>query len=679
MPPKTWNKVTGISTKTNPIAETVGAPPATASGQPNSKGGAAEVRLYITRVITDNNLLGLPDTEIKNMADILVKAETTKEIFDWCGTLMLGETVAAEIVKRREDSGLLFGAAAKKAASAAKPKQPGASAADGTNDADSTSTASTASSSTKKSRGKGKPLQATVTTGSLVPGTLFECGCFASTHAYKGTCMNCGRIICAQEADDYCYYCGLDTHVCVAYELKKEQGLINEAAQQRNTQNYQRALERRDKLLTFARERAKRTVVIDDQAGTHSNSAWLTKEERNEMLEAERRKVTELHRTTGAYAVHLDIVSQSVALGCSSTAAAAAVPPAAASSSSGASGGGGSGGSSLNPSNVHSSIPASTAPQLSEDDDDDDDADEGGQRGEDRVMPLPTVLQKIWYSPDGSKVSKPQPKDSTGAAPRPAPEAPKAALFRNIATSCRVQNDYFAEDDDAWCEERQHGKQAAKDQQRGEDGEADVSYLTFVVHDIPSVPQAADTSADVFQPIVDHINATATSSSSSGSAPTTAAEAIAAAKFWQTDEAMCLSMHQPWASLLVAGIKRHEGRSWPTDFRGKLWIHAAGAKPTGIEDLENYYRKFPWNADAKFPTHYPTSCLLGYVFVTDCLDNEGYVRRFPAEEREESADFKFICERPKALLFPLQMEGNHKIFKLDRRLWMAARKQLGER
>jgi len=31
----------------------------------------------------------------------------------------------------------------------------------------------------------------------------------------------------------------------------------------------------------------------------------------------------------------------------------------------------------------------------------------------------------------------------------------------------------------------------------------------------------------------------------------------------------CLTMHQPWASLLVHGIKRIEGRSWPSPIRGK--------------------------------------------------------------------------------------------------------------
>jgi ASCH domain len=37
---------------------------------------------------------------------------------------------------------------------------------------------------------------------------------------------------------------------------------------------------------------------------------------------------------------------------------------------------------------------------------------------------------------------------------------------------------------------------------------------------------------------------------------------------------------QPWASLLVNGIKRIEGRSWPTQHRGRLWIHATSQQPS---------------------------------------------------------------------------------------------------
>jgi len=77
-----------------------------------------------------------------------------------------------------------------------------------------------------------------------------------------------------------------------------------------------------------------------------------------------------------------------------------------------------------------------------------------------------------------------------------------------------------------------------------------------------------------------------------------------------TDELAVLSMHQPWASLLVhgnkqqtppcppasdhncvltarsipwwpmTGIKRIEGRTWSTKHRGRLWIHATSATPS---------------------------------------------------------------------------------------------------
>ncbi|KAJ4448144.1 hypothetical protein ANN_10157 [Periplaneta americana] len=57
------------------------------------------------------------------------------------------------------------------------------------------------------------------------------------------------------------------------------------------------------------------------------------------------------------------------------------------------------------------------------------------------------------------------------------------------------------------------------------------------------------------------------------------------------DEGCCLSMHQPWASLLVSGIKVHEGRTWYTSHRGRLWIAAASKVPTAqeIRETEHIY------------------------------------------------------------------------------------------
>ena len=40
-------------------------------------------------------------------------------------------------------------------------------------------------------------------------------------------------------------------------------------------------------------------------------------------------------------------------------------------------------------------------------------------------------------------------------------------------------------------------------------------------------------------------------------------------------QAIALSIRQPWASLIVWGLKTIEVRSWSTDYRGQLFIHAA--------------------------------------------------------------------------------------------------------
>jgi len=42
-----------------------------------------------------------------------------------------------------------------------------------------------------------------------------------------------------------------------------------------------------------------------------------------------------------------------------------------------------------------------------------------------------------------------------------------------------------------------------------------------------------------------------------------------------------LSVKQPWAYLLCAGIKDIENRTWKTNYRGRVFIHAS-AKPDNI-------------------------------------------------------------------------------------------------
>jgi ASCH domain. len=44
-----------------------------------------------------------------------------------------------------------------------------------------------------------------------------------------------------------------------------------------------------------------------------------------------------------------------------------------------------------------------------------------------------------------------------------------------------------------------------------------------------------------------------------------------------------ISLIQPWASLIVMGAKKFETRSWKTEYRGELLIHASSKLPTQFQ------------------------------------------------------------------------------------------------
>jgi len=132
------------------------------------------------------------------------------------------------------------------------------------------------------------------------------------------------------------------------------------------------------------------------------------------------------------------------------------------------------------------------------------------------------------------------------------------------------------------------------------------------------------------------------------------------------DPGMCLGMHQPWASLLVQGIKQVEGRSWYTSHRGRLWIAATVKSPSDeeIAAVENMYMDLFPNKNFEFPKVYPTACLLGCVDVTDCLSNDEYKENC-SDNSESESPFVFVCENPQELMIKIPVKGQHKIWKLD--------------
>ena len=70
-----------------------------------------------------------------------------------------------------------------------------------------------------------------------------------------------------------------------------------------------------------------------------------------------------------------------------------------------------------------------------------------------------------------------------------------------------------------------------------------------------------------------------------------------------------LTIRQPWASLIMAGLKEYEFRSWKTNYRGEILIHAG--KTIGRE-AEKRLKKY-------LSDKLPTGKILGKVNLMDCI------------------------------------------------------------
>lgn len=140
------------------------------------------------------------------------------------------------------------------------------------------------------------------------------------------------------------------------------------------------------------------------------------------------------------------------------------------------------------------------------------------------------------------------------------------------------------------------------------------------------------------------------------------------------DVGMCLSMHQPWASLLVHGFKRFEGREWTHKFRGPLWIHATAQKPNQelIDDLESRYSEFYKSSEdvmPEFPDRYPTSVVVGRVDLVDVITLDEYHDTVPKKLQEPTeCQYQFVVRNPCYLDMPPRMSGAPNIYKIDKAL-----------
>lgn len=108
----------------------------------------------------------------------------------------------------------------------------------------------------------------------------------------------------------------------------------------------------------------------------------------------------------------------------------------------------------------------------------------------------------------------------------------------------------------------------------------------------------------------------------------------------------CLSIRQPYAWLIVQGIKPVENRTWPTKFRGRVLIHAGVTYPKRDHrfDLEAWgSRGYPSDRESMI------GGIVGEAVIVDC------VKQHPSEFF--FGPYGFVLEQPRAYARVIPLGG----------------------
>lgn len=107
----------------------------------------------------------------------------------------------------------------------------------------------------------------------------------------------------------------------------------------------------------------------------------------------------------------------------------------------------------------------------------------------------------------------------------------------------------------------------------------------------------------------------------------------------------CLTLRQPYAWLVVNGYKDIENRSWKTQYRGPLSIHAGQQKAVGYDNLcKDIRRRFR----IKIPADLPRGGIVGQVEIVECVEK--------SRSRWFSGEIGFVLTKARRLPF-LPMKG----------------------
>jgi tetratricopeptide (TPR) repeat protein len=117
----------------------------------------------------------------------------------------------------------------------------------------------------------------------------------------------------------------------------------------------------------------------------------------------------------------------------------------------------------------------------------------------------------------------------------------------------------------------------------------------------------------------------------------------------------CLSIRQPWAWAICAGLKTIENRSWSNDYRGPVAIHAGASKET-IKQLQADHPDgtFPWD-DLAYGAIVGVAELVDVAVLNEALEADD----------SASGPYCWIFSRPRLFGEPIVCRGKLQLFFLE--------------
>jgi len=125
-----------------------------------------------------------------------------------------------------------------------------------------------------------------------------------------------------------------------------------------------------------------------------------------------------------------------------------------------------------------------------------------------------------------------------------------------------------------------------------------------------------------------------------------------------------VSLRQPWAWLVVNGFKTVENRSWPTEHRGLIWIHASqAAEPQSV--LDDYLGALLITPQAKKAvpkvSAMATGAIVGVASVDGCWHADE-LPRWMVQLVSASGPYCWYLSNTRPLIKPVPCKGGLKVW-----------------